>query len=181
MSQTQFISPINKTFLNQNILKYVFPSFIASCLYFIYCIISLIKIRKAIAHLSLKYEFSEVCESNCDRLLSWSVRRMLGVIIYPPENQFPGLIEQGARFITGEHQITYCFYFTGGMKTRALKWQQQGKNGLEQVIKWLTHLACRFMHAVINLPLSLDWCPFAFWSRHQAIITSRVALSTLFH
>lgn len=74
----------------------------------------------------------------------------------PPENQFHGLIEQGPRFITGEHQITYCFYFTGGMKTTALKRKQWKKNCLEQVIKWLTHLACRFMHAVINLPLSLD-------------------------
>lgn len=74
----------------------------------------------------------------------------------PPENQFHGLIEQGPRFITGEHQITYCFYFHRGHEDNGFKAKTVEKNCLEQVIKWLTHLACRFMHAVINLPLSLD-------------------------
>lgn len=34
--------------------------------------------------------------------------------------------------------------------------------GSAQVMKWPAYLTCRFMHAVINLPLLLDWCPCVF-------------------
>ncbi len=82
----------------------------------------------------------------------------------------------GAKFTLNHYVFRKTFFFR--------RWLGDNTStvtpGSVQVMKWPAYLTCRFMQAVINLPLLLDWCPCVFWSRHQSIITLHVVLPPLF-